>query len=168
MKIALFFITSISTLVQEEELVNIGPIKEPSPVEFTFETFGWYILAVILLILFGVALYKRYKVYQKNKYRRDALKKLHHIQHLPGENYSQINSINVLLKQVAITTFGRERVAVIYGDEWYSFLESTSKNTNFTNYSAVFSKAVYDNEDAESKDFNKIIQLTKIWIKNHA
>lgn len=172
MKIVLFlvfkFTASLGALLQESDLTAIGPILEPNPVIFTFETIGWAILAVMLFLILVVLLFKQYRKYFKNKYRRDALQKLHSLVSNKEQNFVQINKILVLLKQVAIITFGREKVAVIYGDEWYSFLESTCENTKFTNYSTVFSNAVYESENATSNDFETIVQLTKNWIKKHA
>lgn len=168
MNIKLLFISLLIYFQQETDTIDIGPILEPDPVLFSFETVGWLILVVLLLIVFLIVLVKQFKLYKKNTYRREAIKRLIVIQSEDAQNHFQINQLNILLKQVAINTFGREKVATLYGKEWFEFLESTSKNTKFTSYLAVFSNAIYESKDANEKDFNTIIQLTKTWIKTHA
>lgn len=168
MNIKLLFISLLIYFQQETDTIDIGPILEPDPVLFSFETVGWLILVVLLLIVFLIVLVKQFKLYKKNTYRREAIKRLKLLKNQEGQNHFQINQLNILLKQVAINTFGREKVATLYGKEWFEFLESTSKNTKFTSYLAVFSNAIYESKDANEKDFNTIIQLTKTWIKTHA
>ncbi|SNR64807.1 protein of unknown function [Lutibacter agarilyticus] len=168
MNIKLFFISLLVCLQQEKVINNIGPILEPDPVLFTFETKGWLVLGILVFISILIIALKYYKSYKKNLYRRNALKKLKAIQSENSKNHLKINQLNILLKQVAITTFGREKVANMYGEDWLLFLESTSKNTKFSNYSVVFSNAIYENEDVTEVDFKTIIQLTKNWIQSHA
>ncbi len=94
---------------------------------------GWYLLIIILLlfIFFLFRLSKKLRSAYKEKfihnYRRIALKQLKQLQ----SDYQQHQSIthyvaalNGLLKQVAITAYGRSAVATLVDYHWFSFLDA--------------------------------------------
>ena len=168
MKIIAFL---FSVLVLQDDLSQpeeLGNILEPDPLTFTFETIGWKILAVLLFMVATAVLYRRLKLYRKNEYRREAIKKL---QIIEAENISsqrKINHLNITLKQVAIIAFGREQVAALYGDDWFSFLDSKHKNTDFATYANSFKNALYSDEEVDKNTLDLISGITKKWIKQHA
>lgn len=174
MKIVTFidttFMMFISFLPQDEmnKPEAIGGILEPDPLPFTFETIGWKILAVVLIVLTIMAFFKWLKLYQKNKYRRAAIKKLQFIESGNTQSQYKINQLNIILKQVAIVTFGRENVAELYGDDWLLFLDSKYKKSGFVNYSANFSDAIYFNKEVDESSLNSIYKTTKTWINEHS
>ena len=139
---------------------DLGPLYEPEAVGFSFQSPGWYFLAAILILLAAYFLVKWLRSYLKNTYRREALKNLSTI--------SSLRDTLVLLKIVAIQTFGRERVAPLYGDEWLDFLEEKGRDTPFKKYSPSISEALYENGKLDEKQLEKIIGLSKTWIKTHA
>ena len=139
---------------------DLGPLYEPEAVSFSFQSPGWYFLAGTLLLLAAYFLVKWIRSYLKNAYRREALKNLSTI--------SSLSDTLVLLKIVAIQTFGRESVAPLYGDEWLDFLEEKGKETPFRLYSSSISVALYEHGKMEEKQLEKIIGLSKTWIKTHA
>ena len=75
-------------LDQPEEL---GNILEPDPLTFTFETIGWKILALLLFIGAIVVLYRQLKLYRKNTYRREAIKKMQVIETENASSQSKLN-----------------------------------------------------------------------------
>lgn len=145
-----------------------GSILEPDPLTFTFETIGWKILGGILLLLLIILSYKRLKLYQKNKYRRKALKRIQFISAEESGNADKIKNFNIVLKQVAIEAFGRDRVAELYGVEWLLFLDSKAKNCSFAQYDSSFTDAMYSNKEIDGNKEGAIYKLTKTWIHEHA
>jgi hypothetical protein len=139
---------------------DLGPLYEPEAVSFSFQSPGWYILAVLLILLAAYFLVKWIRSYLRNAYRREALKNLSTI--------SSLSDTLALLKIVAIQTFGRESVAPLYGDEWLDFLEEKGRDTPFRKYSSSISRALYEHGKLEGEQLEKIIGLSKIWIKTHA
>lgn len=165
-----FYIVSLSFFQQEEnnELALVGDILEPDPLPFTFETIGWKILGVVSLIVAIVLFYKWLKLYQKNEYRREAIQKLKLIEIQNAESQYKINQLNVILKQVAIVTFGREQVAQLYGNDWFLFLDSKNKKSEFTKYSVNFSDAIYSDKEVDETTLKSIFKITKTWINEHS
>ena len=147
---------------------DLGNILEPDPLVFTFETIGWKILAVLLFMGATLILFRRLKLYRKNKYRREAIEKLKLVKEENVTSQQKINHLNVILKQVAIIAFGREQVAALYGDEWFSFLDSKHKNSDFSKYANSFKNALYNGEGVDQQTLEAISGITKKWINQHA
>ena len=150
--------------------IDLGPLYEPDAVQFSFETPGWYLLAGLLLLFVVLLFFTWFRHYRQNAYRRDALKTITRIeQHSQNQNEAnQINDILVLLKFVAIEAFGRQQVAQLYGDDWLEFLESTGKNTPFTDYGQHIANILYDTISVDMKETKVLIEFSKKWIRTHA
>jgi hypothetical protein len=58
---------------------SIGQLIEPDPIGYSFNTPGWYMVLVLLMlvaIIIGIVQYRKYK---KNAYRREAVRKIESI-----------------------------------------------------------------------------------------
>ena len=108
-------------------LEQLHDIQLPEPIGWWPLAFSWWILIFsVTSILIGMLWYYL-DLKRRNAYRVTALKKLQQIQQQPDLNNQQkIERINRLLKQVAITTYGRREVAPLYDRQWVEFLSSTS------------------------------------------
>ncbi|MBG7630428.1 MAG: DUF4381 domain-containing protein [Bacteroidetes bacterium] len=165
-----FYPMAVLCFQQEEDSSPemVGDILEPDPLPFTFETIGWKILGVVLLIVASILFYKWLKLYQKNKYRREAIKKLKFIEANNTQSQYKINQLNIILKQVAMVTFGREQVAQLYGNDWFLFLDSKSEKSTFVKYSSNFTDAIYSKKEVDDTRLKSIYKLTKTWINEHS
>lgn len=150
---------STSTLLQQFE---VGKLYEPEPVRFSFETVGWPVLGGVVLIALLIAAFFWYRHYQRNFYRREALKTLSSIQP------DQALEIFVVLKRTAIHAFGREKVGVLSGTQWLKFLESTGKNVRLTAQDAQIQSAIYQNTPLSTESYSQIISNAKQWVRTHA
>ncbi len=163
-----------SALISDKDSVVVSAqlqaLYEPEPVKFSFQTPGWYILAGVLLIIVLFLLVRWTINYKKNAYRREALKNLEAIQARFRQNndISCVNDTLVLLKLVAIQTFGRQTVAELYGDKWIQFLEDSGKDTPFRKHASALFSVAYNKKNSEEAEVNSIFDLTKKWIKTHA
>lgn len=155
---------------QEPVQNDIGPLIEPDPIRFSFDSPGWYLLGGIIFILSCLLLLKVIKNYRKNAYRRDAIEKLGQIENVnPKEvNYTTLNHIFTLLKIVAFQTYGRHEVAAMHGSEWLTFLESKAANVSFNKYEEDIYRAVYKEEKVPEKVVIELISQSKKWIQTHA
>lgn len=150
--------------------IDLGPLYEPDAVRFSFETPGWYVLGIFLLLVATFLFFSWLKRYRKNAYRREALKALIEIEQ-NSQNQNEANQLNdalVLLKLVAMETFGRQLVAQLYGNDWLEFLESKGKDTPFTDYKQHIANTLYDAIEVELKETVALIALSKRWISTHA
>ena len=154
----------------QQDQIDLGPIFEPDPVPFQFETMGWYVLFALLILgvlLVGIWYLKKYI---KNAYRRQAVQLLHSIQSKFKKegDVGCITDVMVLLKQVSITTYGREKVAPLYGIDWLNFLESSFSDLSFAKYDVLVSQALYQNELTQADKVSEFFSTSKKWIRGHA
>ena len=157
--------------MEEVENIKLSPLMEPSPVAFSMDTIGWKILFVLLLIIIMYSAYKFYLHYKHNKYRRIAVSKIIEVSQLPdNELPSMITQIMFQIKQTALQTFGREKVAALQGDPWLQFLEETANGVHFVDYKDIIISSVYKGKISAEGDFDKMefVKNSIKWIKRHA
>lgn len=114
---------------QQAVLNQLQDIQLPDPISWWPLAFSWWILILsVTSILIGLVWYFR-EQHKRNAYRREALETLALIRHLKESNIpinEQVLAINSLLKQVALTTYGRLRVAKLSDQAWLDFLKKTA------------------------------------------
>lgn len=143
-------------------------LQEPEAIEFTFDAIGWSILMGIGAIGIMVFAIIRIRRYQKNKYRRAAIKTIVNHQHDNAE--ALVKTLSMALKRVAMNTYGREKVASLSGAHWLDFLMETCPKTNRYDMELVL-EGTYNHEliremDAERQ--NELKRSVTYWIQHHA
>ncbi|MEK6479167.1 DUF4381 domain-containing protein [Catalinimonas sp. 4WD22] len=154
---------SQDTLITERTSVELGALYEPPPVAFSFEPIGWSILAGIIVLAILLMAFFLIRNYIKNHYRREALHALEDMQN----NGTAFTQIFVLLKQVALKTFGREKVGRLYGKEWLQFLEKTGKDVKMLAYEKQFEDVLYKGKRLSESQQNELLFNARKWIKTH-
>lgn len=140
--------------------LQLEEIYEPQSVPFTFETMGWKLLGAVILLGFIIASYVFVRNYIKNAYRREAIKKL--------TINTTVSEVLVVLKMVALQSFGREEVGRLYGKPWLEFLDKTGKDVRFIPLEAEIQNSIYKNIDLDAQVKQQILMNSKKWIKSHA
>lgn len=117
---------------QQQAILNqLQDIQLPDPISWWPLAFAWWILILsVSSVLIGLVWYFR-EQRKRNAYRREAQEALSLIMHPKESNVSineQVLAINSLLKQVALTTYGRVNVAKLNDQAWLDFLK---KNASF-------------------------------------
>jgi len=144
----------------------IGQLIEPKPVGYSFNTPGWYLVLGLLILVAIVVVIVQYRKYLKNAYRRKALKQIEYIVQTKKETV--VFEINQLLKTMAISLFGREKVASLYGEEWFRFL-NTSMKVQMDINSQEITKAIYNTEyQLNDTDKTKLVEFASIWVQKHS
>jgi len=157
--------------MEQTENIQLSPLMEPIPVEFSMDTIGWKILFALVLISLLYFVYKFYLHYKRDKYRREAVAKIQEINQLSDyEMPSIITQIMFQLKKTAMLTFGKKEVASLEGSEWLQFLEKTAKGVRFADYKDVIHSSVYKSEISSEVNFDKndFVKNSMKWIKKHA
>ena len=154
----------------ELDTMNLGPIYEPAPVAFQFDTPGWYVLGTVLLVLFVTLVIKAIRHYLKNAYRREAHRMVKTIikQFNNQKAPACLNDALVVLKGVAMTTYSRIQVADLHGEEWIDFLDAKGKHMTFKKYSNTITTALYKNEMTNEDEVLEVLRMSLKWIKVHA
>ncbi len=157
-------------MLQRED-IQLNPIIDADPVQFTMDTIGWKILFIILLSALAILLYKSYLHFKKKAYRRVAVSK---IKELSLDNKSSmsflISQIMFELKQTALQTYERKTVAALEGEKWLQFLDKKMKQSSFSKHQDIIVNAVYKDEFKKNDSFNlnDFADMSIKWIKNHA
>jgi hypothetical protein len=149
--------------------IDLGPLYEPAPVGFHFETIGWPILFSILGVLVIVILLKVGLNYYQNAYRRQAIHLINTIENRfqSEQEVACINDMMVVLKQVSLTTYSRNEVADLAGTAWLEFLESKAKGASFLKYDKVLSQALYQDKIEQPEEVKQLFASSKKWISHH-
>ncbi|MQB07709.1 DUF4381 domain-containing protein [Agrobacterium tumefaciens] len=113
--------------VTRAALGSLKDIAVPQPVSWMPQTWGWALVAIIVLVATFVVLVHSVKKYRKNAYRREALVLLGGIEERlkdPARSDAAIHELSEILKRVALAGWSRRDVASLSGAAWARFLET--------------------------------------------
>ena len=157
--------------MQDTTINTIGELIEPSPVSFSFNAPGWYLLLMLFALLLLIAGIRQIIRYRKNKYRREAIALLQTMAQSHSPNAHKLFKTLEILKRVAIISYGREEQAALNGHSWLAFLGRKNKDK------AVFSPdieevvlyAVYRGSHIKLSpvDMDLLHEESITWIKSH-
>ena len=115
-------------LAFEPELDAIRDIRMPDPVSRAPQTWGWWVLFVVVAIaLVLVARWARRR-WLADAYRRAALDELAALERKAASESTRaqaLAAVPTLLKRTALAAWPREDVAALSGDAWLAFLDRT-------------------------------------------
>lgn len=136
------------------------------------EAIGWWPLAgsvwITLFIftgLFSGLIWYFFKAKKDNAYRKQANLSLANLKQLEGAEF--LIELNKLLKQVAITTYGRHICAALDGQAWLDFLRHKAA---FLAQPPALVKLIArfeSNIELTSQEKASLIHYTQHWIKGH-
>ena len=122
------------TATTPKELAQLRDIHLPEAIGWWPIAPGWYILAVLLIMMVSALVFFLRRHYLQGRVKRQALREwvMYH-QEYQQEQHSQISAakLSELLKRVALMYFPRNEVASLQGDAWIVFLNQTSKQLDF-------------------------------------
>ncbi|MGC9385622.1 MAG: DUF4381 domain-containing protein [Hydrogenovibrio sp.] len=152
----------------ESLLTQLNDIALPEPV-------GWWPLSQTLIGLFvgiggliiGLSWYF-YTQKRNNRYRNEALALFEQALHPAQSPQQRLHLANKLLKQVAITNYGRRDVAKLNGQAWVNFLHRTALYIDQPeNLQACLEAAYRPNPDLSDHDIQATLDYARHWIKGH-
>ncbi len=139
---------------------------------------AWISLGFFLSFLVIRLVIRQAAAYRHNRYRRQALKLVSAIEKdLFSSGHadnlvSLASSLPALLKQTAITAFGRKTVAGLNQNEWIAFLNASAPGVTFSPETAqVLTTCAYGSftriNALHKTSLTQFINLIKKWIKTH-
>ena len=167
-KTSSFTLASNLTPEMQQALAQLQDIRLPEPIGWWPVAFSWWILLLsVTSILIGIAWYFR-DLKRRNAYRKQAQAILSNIMQNPElADNEKIQQMNRLLKQVALTAYGRSRVAALKEQEWVEFLR---QNANYIkqpeNLIGIF-RLGYGPQQTLASELTTCYDYTKKWIKGH-
>ncbi|OHX67074.1 DUF4381 domain-containing protein [Flammeovirga pacifica] len=153
---------SDSTQLAQQVLDFIPPEK----VDMTPQGIGWWIIGGILLVGILVLLIRFYITFLKNTYRRTASHQIDEMLAKEETNNQKVYFINQILKRVALTTYSRNEVASLQGNDWVKFLNNHSKTQFTPQDTELIINAPYMKHE-QINNVESLAETAKKWIKNH-
>ncbi|MDH7787235.1 hypothetical protein QBD01_003262 [Ochrobactrum sp. 19YEA23] len=149
----------------ETALRSLHDIAIPPPVSWMPQTWGWGLLAALLLLGIAVLIVRWAIRYRRNAYRREALRVLEAISNNAPMTQSSGTKIAELIKRTALSAWPRIDVATLSGRQWVSFLEQHSPEPLGINLKALLTVQEY--EQGPTKDLPVIVGQARLWIERH-
>ena len=108
----------------EDLIQQLAPLRTPDPIGFWPLAPAWWVVIGLLVIALSFLCFQLLKRYQRNSYRREALKWLSELQ----EANSDVQALSGALKATALNAYEATSVASLSDESWPNFLrESCSK-----------------------------------------
>lgn len=131
----------------EEQVLNTtrfgDPIESPS-IGFSFDAPGWQLVFVLLALLaIAFVLYRLYK-YNKNKYRRDAIKAITTLQAENPTSSELVQFVNGLVKRILLRDSERTAFAHLTGERWFEYLSARCAKVSFDASDATLLRESWD------------------------
>lgn len=151
----------------QELLAQLRDIHEPAPIGWWPLAPGWWILAGALVALLFAAILLAVRLRQRrrrNLYRSEGVRLL---QALDLSAPRAIEDINVLLKRVAVVTFGRKAVGPLTGQNWIRFLENSSAEPMPEAARAALIENLYSGADGDPQALEELREFAINWVRKH-
>lgn len=143
-------------------------IVVPQPVPFTPQTAGWYLLGAVALAIFGVSVWRAWKRYKKNAYRRSALLELETLRCGQADRSVRVARLPILLKRCALATYERRLVAPLSGEAWLAFLNKTAPGVWNAAAASALTASIGGKFQLISKtDEAALYEATEAWVRKH-
>ncbi len=129
---------------------------------------GWWMLFAVLLVLLILGFFLLKKRNKNKRFHSEAFNLVDAVLRKNESNEitnpEAISEISSILRRVALTIHGREKVAKLSGEAWLDFLDSTCKKVRFNNEEGkAFITAAYQPDSTVS--LTAVALLAKAWIK---
>lgn len=156
-------------------LHQLADIATPFPVSWWPQTWGWGMLALILLALAAFGFLRWLHRYRANRYRREALADLAVLEGRLADVATRADALAAmpeLLKRVALAAWPRGVVASLTGKAWVVFLHENDAGQSFdATASRLLDDLEYRSRDslgtvseAEARAF---VVSARRWIEGH-
>lgn len=130
---------------------------ELAPISMMPQTWGWAVLAALLLAALAYALWRWRRHYRANAYRRAALRMLSGA----GDDPARIAEI---LRRTALAAYPRDQVASLFGSDWLGFLDRQIGGEAFRNGPGrAIASAPYRPTPPDAQ----LTRLAETWIRRH-
>lgn len=154
------------------QLPNIQDIELPPDIGLWPIAWGWWALLALIIIITVISII----YWRRNRYRFFALKCLR----IYFDDYQQTQNLHIycqqsarLLREIAITHYGRHAVSNLNGNEWIVFLNAKTKNPTFDEKIATyltqapFCDETYFNVHFSKTDITRLHQQLLTWVRRH-
>lgn len=160
-------------MIQGDPLANLHDIHLPDPVSAWPPAPGWWVLAVMLLLITALLAGWAWQRWRRRRYRRAAIRALgtsYRAYQTSGQDdaASYLRDASHILKQAALAGFPRERVAAVHGDAWPDFLVESGGDAALRGPAGELLAAVYQpTVQADPEQLRQLQRLLEDWLRSH-
>ncbi|WDY56111.1 DUF4381 domain-containing protein [Pseudomonas sp. PSKL.D1] len=142
------------------------------PFSYLPHTWAWLVLAVLVLMLLGLWAALRWRHWQRNRYRREALARLDAMASSEGDQrLIALRGLPELLKRVALSMPGAPPVASLGGAQWQTFLEQRAPQPLPAGFTDTLHLLAYAPDTAlrtlDAQQVSTLFMTSRGWIEGH-
>ena len=139
-------------------------IVAASGIDWLPQTPGWIVIGVLLCGCIARLAWRKGKLWYRNRYRREALRRLRDIADRTAPE--QLMAINETLKLAAMTASTRSEVASLAGEAWTNWLNRRTAIPAFSAHSiSALAHGLY--QGADSAVNAALYEEARHWLENH-
>lgn len=160
---------SIPSIDQLQELP-----APPSEVSYWPQTWAWAVLAVLVLLALAAWAAWRYRKWQRDRYRREALLLLDDLSAAledPARRLAALRQLPALVKRVALSMPGAEAPAPLSGGAWQAYLQRRSSVTLPADLDQRLALLAYAPDARvqalDEQDVRALLAACRVWVEVH-
>ncbi|UVA81864.1 DUF4381 domain-containing protein [Pandoraea commovens] len=153
-------------------LTGLDELSLPPPVSYAPQTWGWGVVALLLLLGMAWCGWRAWRRYRRDRYRRLALAELETLASMtrdPARRTIAVASLAALLKRTALAAYPGAGVGRLRGAAWIEFLNGHRGHFVVADghYLAMASYAPRGVDDTPQGDIDALMQRARQWIRDH-
>jgi len=152
----------------DENTLQLHDIHLPDPAGWWPPAPGWWILALLLIVLVVWLSRIAWQWLKYQQWRKRVLNEFSHFESIDDVQF--LTQITEKLRQLAITVYPEREVASLTGKHWLEFLDRHSEQKDFSEHPAnLMIEAPYTGQqvDLSSQQNRQLIQLARHWAKHN-
>lgn len=155
-------------------LTTFVEVPEPEAVSWLPQTTGWLLLLLVLVLGLAWYCWRLFQHYQKNRYRRDALRWLAQLDNANEPSQRQREALLVqlpaLLRKTALSCVDRTEIAGLSGSAWEVWLDQRCPGCQFASqYAGLLGRIAYSDQgrDFSTEEITPLIEQVRYWVRYH-
>jgi hypothetical protein len=162
-----------------QNVPSIEQLKElalPAPVSYAPQTWGWWVLLGVLILLTLITTMRRYRQWRRDAYRREGLARLAQLRNR-SDDLNALRELPELLKRVALSmptqspSWNPVNVGALGQEDWQSFLQRHSKKQLPADLSTQLAQLAYAPDDVlralPAPQRQALFDTCQCWVEHH-
>lgn len=147
-----------------DPLSQLRDIHLPAPISWWPLAPGWYILAILILVLIAIASVCWYR--HRQKWRKQQVI-FHMLENYMNQQPPHWTCVNLLIKRVAFIHHSRKHIAGLHGEAWLTWLDTITQTTAYTQHEGrILLTWPYQKNSPNHADLTPLIKKTLIKLLN--
>ncbi|MET0355295.1 MAG: DUF4381 domain-containing protein [Cellvibrio sp.] len=161
---------SPQTAAAQDPLAQLQDIHLPPEIGLWPPAWGWWILALLIIVSISAILFFIKRKKSRNAYRALAIAELNsiHKKYADEQNSEYLQNLSIVLRRTALSGFGSQFKANLKGQDWLQWLDEQCPKTN-QQFSKGVGSALLIGPYQKSPEFNRneLHKLSLLWVNEH-